>query len=501
VIKSAEGSSPVAVVDIGSNSVRLVVYNGKKRSAMPVFNEKVACGLGRGLAKNNRLNDEAVERTLIALMRFRAISRHLKADRMHVIATAAARDAKNGAKFITWAEDACGSPITVLSGQDEAQMAANGVIAGMYKIDGLAGDMGGGSLELIDINNGRLVGGETLPLGGLRMIDETDGNIKKANRFAASNLDKIGWLTKGKGRPFYAVGGTWRAFARLHMRQTSYPLRVIHGYTISASDALKFAHLLDHVPVDELDGAEKFSKARREVIPYGAVALAEVIRRTNPSQIVFSAYGVREGVLYSILGKKEQARDPLLSACSELARLRSRSSLHAQQLCDWTDRIFTSPQLKEGKKQRRLRHAACLLSDIGWRAHPDYRGEQSSSAIAHGTFPGLDHRGRAYLALTACIRHYGPEGGNQCPEILGLLSEKYITHARILGAAIRTAHALSASMPGIINQTEVVYRNGNMELHIPANMQVFIGEQLEKDLKKLAAELNMGGKIEVVDKP
>ncbi len=235
-----------------------------------------------------------------------------------------------------------------------------------------------------------------LPLGGLRLIDASGGSLKKAREIVDAELGKVDWLEKGRGRDFYAIGGTWRALARLHMTQTNYPLSVMHNYRINADDALRFAALLDHQSQSSLAGIRDISSARRETIPYGALVLERLIKQMKPRSVVVSVFGIREGLLYSLLSEEEQRKDPLIAACDDIARRWSRSIDSAYELCFWTDALFRAPGPTETPEQRRLRHAACLLSDIGWRAHPDYRGIQSLNLIAHGTFVGVDHPGRAF---------------------------------------------------------------------------------------------------------
>jgi exopolyphosphatase / guanosine-5'-triphosphate,3'-diphosphate pyrophosphatase len=366
--------SPVAVVDIGSNSVRLVVYEGATRAPTPLFNEKVLCGLGRSIASTGRLGADALARALRALRRFRALIDQMGVTRVEAIATAAAREAENGPDFIAQAERMIEVPIRVLSGTKEAELAAVGVIAGIHDADGFVGDLGGGSLELIDVRKVRLGSAATLPLGGLRLIDASGSNLKKAREIVDAELAKVDWLEKGNNRDFYAIGGTWRALARLHMTQTNYPLNIMHNYRIEAADALKFASLLDQQSQSSLAGIRDISGARRETIPYGSLVLERLLRQAKPRAVVISVFGIREGLLCTMLSEDERRKDPLLAACDDLARRRSRSIDSAYELCFWTDALFRAPGPVETPEQRRLRHASCLLSDIGWHAHPDYRG-------------------------------------------------------------------------------------------------------------------------------
>ena len=255
-------------------------------------------------------------------------------------------------------------------------------------------------------------------------------------------------LKGGKGRAFYAVGGTWRSLARLHMAQVGYPLHVMHGYVIKAKEALEFSRLVRRVHPDTLSQIETVASGRRPLLPYAALVLERIIERAKPSEIVFSALGVREGLLFSLLDGDERREDALIAAARDLNRLRSRSPQHGEELIEWTDRFMASSGIDESAEEKRLRHAACLLTDIGWRAHPDYRGEQSLNIIAHAAFTGIDHPGRAFLALAASYRHMGA-GEDVSPHIRTLATARMLDRAHILGAAMRVAYVLSAAMPGI----------------------------------------------------
>ena len=483
---------PIGVVDIGSNSVRLVIYEGAVRSPTPIFNEKVLCGLGRQVASTGHLGEEAVERTLAALGRFRAIARILRVKNIRAIATAACREAVDGPAFIQRGEKVLGTRIQVLSGQQEAELAAKGIIMGFRSADGVAGDLGGGSLELIDVEGTSLRQAVTLPLGGLRLIDSSGGRIDKALDIADEQIASVGWLDRGRNRTFYAVGGTWRAIAKLHMEQTDYPLRIMHGYSMATKEAIAFCEEIRKAKkLSSMPGIEDVSKPRREVLPYGAMVLERLLKKLEPSEVRFSVFGIREGLVYSLMSESERRKDPLLAFCAEFALLRSRDAEHAIELCNWTDALFDGSGPKETDEERRLRHAACLLSDTGWRAHPDYRGEQSLILIAHAALAGIDHPGRVFLAFAIYFRHVGigadAEGGEQLSERLKeIVSKKQFRRARIIGAAIRAAHMLSIGRSGIIDETPLSYEGNKLVLTVPKAHAALDGERLRRRFAALA---------------
>jgi exopolyphosphatase / guanosine-5'-triphosphate,3'-diphosphate pyrophosphatase len=361
--------------------------------------------------------------------------------------------------------------------------------------DGVAGDLGGGSLELIDISVDALRQAATLPLGGLRLIDTSAGRIDKAVDLVDEQVARVRWLEDGYDRAFYAVGGAWRAIARLHMEEVEYPLRVMHGYAMPTQEAIAFCEDIRKTKrLSSLIGIEDIPRPRREVLPFGALVLERLLKRLKPGQVHFSVFGIREGLLYSLLSESERRRDPLLSFCADYAQLRSRSAEHAAELCTWTDALFEAPGPKETEEEQRLRHAACLLSDISWRAHPDYRGEQSLNLIAHTALGGIDHPGRVFLALAIYFRHIGTAADANADSKLSdrlkdLVSKKQYRRARIIGAAIRAAHMLSIGRPGIIDETTLSYERDRLVLSLPRTYAALDGERLRRRFAVLASLL------------
>jgi len=477
---------PVGVIDIGSNSVRLVVYEGLTRSPTPIFNEKVLAGLGREVQTTKLLAPDAVDKALAALRRFRTLCDRIDVPSLWVVATAACRDAKNGKAFVDEAERICRTRIEVISGKREAELSALGVVSGFHRPDGIMGDLGGGSLELTDVRGHRVQPGVTLPLGGLALQDVSKKSIKKAEKLVKKALGEVRLLEGGKGRSFYAIGGTWRSLARLHMWQKGYPLHVMHGYVIPAKEAYEFSGLVHRVDTETLSQIEAVADARRPLLSYAALVLEHLIDMARPKDIVISALGVREGLLYSMLDAEERREDPLIAAAQELNVLRSRSPAHGQELITWTDRFMASTGIEETAEERRLRHAACLLGDIGWRAHPDYRGEQSLNIIANAAFVGIDHPGRAYLALAVFFRHVGLIDEELSPRLRELASTRVLDRARVLGAALRVAYLVSASTTGVLPKTPMVVERGRLVLRFENGLKTLAGERVFVRLRQLA---------------
>ena len=489
LVSSAPGrlpiGAPIAIIDIGSNSVRLVAYEGLTRAPTPIFNEKVLCGLGRGVVTTGRLNDDAMDKALRALARFRTLCMLMEVGELRVLATAAAREASNGPEFLAAAEAAIGQPIMLLSGKREAELSALGVVSAINNPDGVVGDMGGGSLELIDVKGDTLGRGTTLALGGLALMDASGKSLRQALKIVRNAFENAPPLDGLRGRTFYAVGGTWRALAKLHMSQRNHPLMVMHNYKIPARDASDFAALLERADTDTLTGINVVNAQRRPLLAYGAVVLDEIIRRARPEEIIISVAGVREGLLYESLDAQERAKDPLIAAAQAFNVLRSRSPAHAEDLHTWIDAFMESTQLEVLPDEKRLRHAACLLADIAWRAHPDYRGVQAFDLVANASFTGVDHPGRAFIALATAIRHIGLNETIN-PQIGALVSARMQDRARILGAAMRVAYIVSAAMPGVLPRTPMRATKDKVVLNLPADLSALASERLHNRLRSLA---------------
>ena len=350
--------TPVAVIDIGSNSIRQVVYEGLARSTSVLFNEKVLAGLGRGMVSTGRLDDEAVARALRAIERFVAIGKQMKVGKTHIIATAAARDAKNGLDFIRQVEDISGTTVEVLTGAMEAKYSALGIKNGFHNPNGIVGDMGGGSLELVGVN-GKVAEGITLPLGGIRLAEASDDDLDKAIEIANFELSKAQVAWPGDEKTFYAIGGTWRSLGKLHIAHTKYALASVHDYEVSADDMMAFCEQIISEGLKEIKGINAVSKNRRELLPMGAIVMRATLKQLGAKKIVFSSLGVREGVLYALLSEKEKQKDALLSAAKDLSILRARTPEHCLELAEWSGKAFETLGIKEDEDDTRHRISAC----------------------------------------------------------------------------------------------------------------------------------------------
>lgn len=484
-----KGAKPVAVLDIGSNSVRLVVYERHARSLTHLYNEKSSCALGRGVAATGKLAYENIDRALTAIQRFALVTKLMKVGQVHVLATSAVREASNSKGFVDAVEEIMGARVRVLSGAEEAHFAALGVLAGIPGFVGVVGDLGGGSLELSAMNAGSDSMGETHELGVIRLQDDSGGIVSKAQALARQRL-KSSEILQGDGgaSAFCAIGGTWRSLAKLHQVLRKYPLHMVQHYDTPAADILKLCdEIVAQYGADRTyTGAEHMSSGRRDLVPYGAAVLAEVLRAGKYEKVVFSALGVREGYLYGLLDDKERRVDPLLQGAEEMNTLRSRSPAHATDLIDFSAEFLTAIGVRETADELRLRKVACYLADIGWRGHPDYRGEQSVDMIAYGSLTGVDHPGRAFLAEVLAVRYMGLKHKSQNQNLLALSGAAAGMKARLIGAIFRVAYPMSAAMPGVLPRAGFSMVDGTLQLHLPHDLAFLDGEHLQGRLEQLA---------------
>jgi exopolyphosphatase/guanosine-5'-triphosphate,3'-diphosphate pyrophosphatase len=475
----------IGVIDLGSNSIRLVVYDRPGRAPLPVFNEKVLCGLGRGLERTGRLNPDGVRLALENMGRFARIAAGMGLDRLDVLATAAARDAADGPEFVARMEAITGLPVTVLDGSEEARLSALGVVSGIPDADGAMGDLGGGSLEVVPIDRG-LPGPEqvTLPLGPLRLMEHADGRSALV-RHVDRQLDELGWLGRTEGRAFYPVGGSWRALAKAHMERAAHPVHVIHHYAVDADEMREFAELISRQSRSSLERAPGVSRRRADTLPLAALVMERVIRRARPARVVFSAYGLREGYQFDRLSEAERRQDPLLVACQDHARRIGRFE-PSRALVNWTAPLFAG----EDAAGERLRVAACMLSDLGWADHPDYRAEHAFLRALRMPYAGIDHPGRAFLALTVFCRYTGSSDDPLLKPALDIAGEAYRMRARVLGLALRLAHTMTGGVIPLLAQAPLRLVEDRLELTLTGEAADLAGDVVQRRLDALAAALD-----------
>ena len=478
----------IAVVDVGSNSLRLVVFERLGATLLPHLNEKVMCALGRGIAVTGRLNPDGIELAFANLQRFVALARALGVDHLAIIATAAVREASDGRAFAAEAERQCGVPVRIVEGGEEARLSAAGVLAGIRDADGIASDLGGGSVELVRVAAaaGQPVGaGVSLPLGPLRLA-ELDDNRKALSETIERAIAGAPVLRQAAGKTLYLVGGAWRAIARLHMEQTHYPLHIIHEYTIARRPAEGFLDIIAGQSRRSLERVTSISRKRLELVPLAALILRELIAAGRPRRIVFSAFGLREGYAAGLLPSDPRI-DPLIAAAKGIAASQSRGGSDGDRLQRWTAPVFPD----RDEDARRLHRAACWLSDFAWTEHPDYRAEHAFTRSLRMPVAQLNHHERVFIGLTLHARYGGSADDPVKAATRPLLGEGETAEARALGLALRLAYTLCGGALELLDEARLARDAHGIVLELPPAGSLFTGEVVQRRLDALGRALGL----------
>lgn len=471
---------PVGIIDIGSNSVRFVAYGGAERVPSVLFNEKVMAALGRGVARDGKLSDAAMSRTLEALARFRQLAREMKIKRLHIVATAAVRDASNGKAFLQKIAN-LGLKPRVISGEEEAQLAGLGVISAIPDANGIVADLGGGSLELIGVARGGVGEGVTLPLGVFRLGSSPEGQeIAKTIR-AGIKTSRL--KDAARGHCLYLVGGSFRALALLDMKIAGHPLPIIHHHRILPERLPVLRAALESRDIDQLKADTQISSSRIPTLPSVVTLLETMMSVLGPRRTYVSAFGLREGLLFRDLDSATRNEDPLLAAAIEVGERLGRFEDHGASIDIWMDPLFPD----ESREMRRLRLATCLLGDIAWNAHPDFRAERAVDMALHGNWVGIDSHGRAILGRALCSA-FGGDGGFS-PEVAKLLKPGEEEQVVAWGRALRLAQRLSGGTEVLLRKTAIESTGDKLRLSIPEKYRILYSEAVERRLVQLAKAL------------
>ncbi|MDZ4310427.1 MAG: Ppx/GppA family phosphatase [Cypionkella sp.] len=481
---SARALSRVGVVDVGSNSVRMVVFDGAARSPAYFYNEKLMCGLGKGLAETGKLHPEGRRRALLALKRFSLLAKGMGIETLTVVATAAAREASDGPAFQAEVLEQTGLKIWVVDGGEEARLSAQGVLLGWPDAKGIVCDIGGNSMELAKIGGGTVGQRVSTPLGPFRLQQVADTPKKRAAHIDRILKDCQAQLNS-EGERIYLVGGSWRVIARLDMERRNYPLTVLHEYRMMPNDLLETLDWIAASDLSQLRSKTGTSVERMELVPLACEVMRELIKMLKPSEIDVSAYGIREGLLYEQMPEKLRARDPLIEAARMAEKISSRIPGFGKKLYEFLLPLF--PDVSE--ERMRLIKAACLLHDTTWRAHPDYRAEACFDNATRANLGGLDHPGRVFLGLALLHRYKNSRSGSRMEPLFKLLREDELLDAEVLGKAMRFGAMFSVGDPGRAGRLLWQPATRQLELQLTEEGRGLFGEVAEARFNALAQAL------------
>lgn len=475
----------LAVIDIGSNSVRLVVFSGLRRVPDTIFNEKMMCGLGAEVGATGRMGKDAIKLAISTLKRFKALCDQMEVKHIHALATAAVRDAKNGPAFVRQVKRECGLEITIIDGTEEGRYSAHGVLSGEPRATGLMGDLGGGSLELAQMKDGQVLNTVSLPIGPLRLMSKFGTNRQNIRRYLRQQFAGIDWLPECTGQNLYMVGGAWRNIAKLMMREKSNPLPILHGYRSSRREFTDYCRRLSRLRPQDIPFGGSLTEARREVLPVASIIMAEVLAAIRAKAAVVSTYGLREGFLFDMLDEDAKAMDPFLFTCHVLSAERCRFPEHSETIYQWTRPLFHR-KTADPEHRDKLHHAICLLGDIAWRGHPDFRAEKAVETVLHGHFVGLSHRDRAYLAVALNQAYGAAIDAPHVAHILPLLNISELLEARMMGAALRLAQRLSGGAVTALTVSRLRLSKSKLYLGVPRAYKDITNDVVLKRLTQLS---------------
>jgi len=473
-----------AVIDIGSNSVRIVVYEGPARAPSVIFNEKVAAGLGRGLSLDGRIAAEDAERGLVALRRYALLAKYMEVEDLQCVATAAVRDAANGPAFIAAAAEA-GLEIRLLSGEEEAEAAGYGVLSAIPDAHGIAVDLGGGSLELAEVAHGKVGRRASFPLGVLRLPALRKNGEQAFERAIRKMLRDAAWPGEGlTGLPLYLVGGSWRALSRLDLELTKDPLAVLDQHTLPRSALRRLIRASKRLSFEELRAIPGMASNRAATLPDAAALLAALVNILDVPEMTVSSSGLREGLLYQSLDEDVRAQDPLIVAAEFEGRRLARFAPHGRAIADWIAPLFAG----EAPVDSRVRLAASLLSDVAWSANPDFRAERGTEIGLHGNWRSIDIPGRILLARALYAGFGGAD--SDFPAMGALVAPERLARARQWGLAIRLAQRLTGGVEAPLKASGIALVDGKLRLCLDAGWHHLAGESVERRLRILAQALD-----------
>lgn len=473
----------VAIIDIGSNSVRMVVYHSLKRVPLPLFNEKYMCALGKGLARTGKLNPVGVEEAKKVIARFLVMARRLQVASLDIIATAAVRDAENGQAFVDELQRLHDVEIKIITGEREAELAAEGILASIHEPFGISADLGGGSMELATVERTKIGHCVSCKLGSLRILDSSDGKLAAMEQLVKKELKAVPWLKEVNPPMIYAIGGGFRSLAKLHMNKTGYPLGIVHEYVMSRRAINQLVERLLEMKPSEIADLPGISSKRASTLIPTSLVLQQLLQLTAAPEVMFSVSGIREGFFYDLLDEKQKNEDPLLCSAADLAALIGRQGSYGNELFKWMTPLFGGEPLL----WQRLRKALCMLSELAWAIDPNFRAGWAYNRIIQSSLKGMDHKERIMLALALYHRYQTKWKGEKSE--LKLLDERERLWARCVGLAANLAFQLSGGRGGNLHHARLTWHDGQVKLALDEEAAPLRTETVEKRVDGLGDAL------------
>ena len=296
-------------------------------------------------------------------------------------------------------------------------------------------------------------------------------------------LKAVPWLKEATPPCIYAVGGGFRAIAKLHMIKTEYPLNIVHEYVMNRRALNQTIEKLVSMKPEEVAELPGISAKRASTLIPTAVVLQQLLEVTSAPQVMFSVSGIREGFFYDLLDKEQQAEDPLIASAMDLAALIGRQGTYGKELHAWMTPLFAS----EPMLWQRLRLSLCVLSELAWAIDPNFRASWAYHRIIQSSLKGMDHKERLMLAL-ALYHRYQPKFKGE-KRALKLLDERERLWARCVGLAANLAFQLSGGRSGNLHHARLTWHDGQVQLALDEEAAPLRTETVEKRVEMLSEAL------------
>lgn len=462
-----------AVIDIGSSTMRLVVYDEGLYPHL-FLNHKVRIRFAMEKGKGDfYLDDERMDRAINALKWFLWVCEQSSVKTVVATATSAVREAKNGGEFVENIRQQTGLHVEVISGEVEARLSAEGGVTSLPDASGLVMDLGGGSLDICETDTkGDFA---SLPLGVLSLQKLSGHDPYKAVEILKDALKKVDWFANKNMRDLVALGSGMRSIASLHMTECDYPMHILHDYSIEKNEAIAYC---DKFLKGEINPKVlHLAKGYEDVMPYRAAALSALLQSGQFERVRFASFGIREGVFFSQIEQGGVGDDPLLSYARDISERDGRGIAYARQVAKWAHKILP-------KVPYRLLKAAALFSDIAWREQYIYRASTTFEIVYGSPFVACSHSDRAKLALMAYFAHDDDLKAEYQKRVNGLVTSEEFAQAKRVGALFHLASFLDPGARGILHNFNLQQKaDGSFEILGPEPFMKMQSESVAKRLE------------------
>ncbi|MCL6605354.1 MAG: Ppx/GppA family phosphatase [Paenibacillus sp.] len=484
----------IGIIDIGSNSIRLVIYDTTPAGGYKIIKEcKSSARLSEKITKEGRLEQKDMMTVVPILLQFKEVCQAFDVDKIRAGATAAIRNAANSEEIITYLSEASSIPIEVISGHQEAYFGFLGVINAFDVEDGFVIDIGGGSTEITLFRGRRYQHSISFPFGAVNtnVLFGMGGNwngeqVRKLQAYVIGRLVEHSWLNTGIGLPLFGLGGTLRSLGKLDQKQREYSLPNSHGYTMSTETIDRFMSILPEMTFEKRKDLDGLSKSRADIIVSGLIIFQTVYQYIHASSAIISGEGLREGMLHDLLEPESPVRDSALDySLSTILRFDIRASKkHLDHICKLAHSLFTSLQ-GEGniKEQEMLIYVSIMLHRTGSNINYYQSKRHTRYWLMNSPIRGLTHR---QLILCAMIASYSTKSRKQKLSTLHkdilLASDEEWIHK--LGTLVQLSIALDGSETGVVNDLEAKLHGNNLDIHLKGVHSLLLGvEDIENALK------------------